>query len=213
MSRFLPLSALVLVLAAGSAAIAQQPGPGPGSPPPFRGGHGPGGFGPGAGFGLLEFDTNADGKLTKAEFDNAQRTRFNAIDANKDGFAVPEEMRASIEARRAEGEKARFAALDTDKNGQLSQSEFETARERGPGPDGPRLRMGRGGPDGPGGPPGFGRGGPGGPGGRIGPDADNDGKISFAEFTARGAEAFTRADANKDGTITIAELQALRGPR
>ena len=28
------------------------------------------------------------------------------------------------------------------------------------------------------------------------------------------AEGFTRADANKDGTVTIAELQALsRGPR
>ena len=203
MKRFLPLTAIVLVLAAGSAAIAQQPG----GPPRLQGGHGP------AGFGLLEFDKNADGKLTKAEFDTAQRTRFDQMDANKDGFTTPEEMRASLESRRANAEKARFATLDTDKNGQLSQSEFEVARERGPGPDGPRLRMGgRGGPDGPGGPgglAGFGRGG-----GRIGPDTDNDGKISFAEFSTRGAEAFTHADANKDGTVTIAELQALpRGPR
>ena len=32
--------------------------------------------------------------------------------------------------------------------------------------------------------------------------------------SARGIEAFTRADANKDNTVTIAELQALpAGPR
>ena len=106
-------------------------------------------------------------------------------------------------------EKERFAALDTDRNGQLSQSEFQAARERGRGPDdGPRLmRGGRGGPP-LGGPAGFGRG------GRIGQDADNDGKVSFAEFSARATEAFTGADANKDGTVTIAELQSLtRGPR
>ena len=37
-----------------------------------------------------------------------------------------------------------------------------------------------------------------------------DGKLTFAEFAARGVEGFTRADANKDGTVTVAELQALR---
>lgn len=195
MKRFLPLTAIVLALAAGSAAIAQQP-----SPPPLKGGHGPGGF------GLLEFDKNADGKLTKAEFEAGQRARFNEIDGNKDGFTTRDEMRALFEARQGNAGKERFAAFDTDKNGQLSESEFAAARERGPGPDGPRMRLG--GPGGPGGPDGFGRG------GRLGPDADNDGKISFAEFSARGSEAFTRADANKDGTVTIAELQALpRGPR
>jgi Ca2+-binding EF-hand superfamily protein len=205
MRRFLPLTALVLVLAAGSAAIAQQPG-GPG--PKFGRGHG---HGP-AGFGLLEFDANADGKLTKAEFDTAQRAHFDQMDANKDGFFTPEEVQASLRARRADMEKQRFAALDTDKNGQLSQPEFEAARERGPGsgPGGPPVRMGgRGGPDGPGRPGGFG-----GRGGRAGPDADNDGKVSFAEFSARGSDAFTRADSNKDGTVTIAELQDIaRRPR
>jgi hypothetical protein len=50
---------------------------------------------------------------------------------------------------------------------------------------------------------------------RAGPaDTDGDGKLTFAEFSTRGIEAFTRADANKDNTITIAELQALpAGPR
>ena len=135
-------AALVLT----GAAVAQLPGP-----PLLRGDHGPGGF------GLLEFDRNTDGKLTRAEFDAGQRARFDEIDANRDGSATREEMQASFEARRARAEKDRFAVLDTDKNGQLSQSEFDAGRDQGP-PGGPdelrlRLRIGGGpGPDGLGGP-------------------------------------------------------------
>lgn len=204
--KFRLLAAAGLALVAG-AAVAQPPG----------GGRGPGGF------GLLEFDANADGKLTKAEFDGAQRARFNRIDANKDGSATPEEFQAArkaeAEARRAEMTKTRFTALDTDKNGQISQSEF-AAGGPAPGRDGgmgPRGHGGRGGPPmadgGPRGP-----GGPGAPSG-AGPqragrqDANTDGKVTFAEFSARGLEGFTRADANKDGIVTIAELQAMRPTR
>lgn len=169
-----------------------------------------------SGFGLLEFDANADGKLTKAEFDAAQRARFNQIDANKDGTATSEEFqtarKAAGEARKAEISKARFTALDTDKNGQISQAEFAAGapgrdgnkggrrsgghRHMGPGPGGPQAAAG---PDGA---------------KRAGrQDADSDGKITFAEFSAGGTAAFTRADANKDGTVTVAELQAMKPGR
>ena len=201
------IAAATLALFAG-AASAQPPGE-----------DGPRGRGPG-GFGLLEFDTNADGKLTKAEFDAAQRARFNKIDANKDGTATSEEFqtsrKADAEARRAEMSKVRFAALDTDKSGQISPAEFAAAgpgrdgykghhrgdrdgrKGAGPGPDGPR-RASADGPDAV---------------KRAGPqDADRDGKVTFAEFSARGAEAFARADTNKDGTVTISELQTLRPGR
>jgi Ca2+-binding EF-hand superfamily protein len=48
----------------------------------------------------------------------------------------------------------------------------------------------------------------------VGPeDVDADGKITLTEFTARSNEAFARADTNKDGTVTIAEIQAKGGPR
>lgn len=199
--KFRLLAVATLAVAAG-AASAQPPAAG-----------GPRGPGPG-GFGLLQFDANADGRLTKAEFDAAQRTRFNTIDANKDGTATAEEFQAArkaeVEARRAEVSKTRFAALDTDKSGQLSQNEFAAAPPRGDGAKGDR-HGGRGhrmdirgggrpllaGPDGASKRAGRG-------------DADADRKITFAEFSARGAEAFAQADTNKDGTVTIAELQAMK---
>jgi hypothetical protein len=193
------LLAASLAVLAGSAA-AQMPS--------LDGGHG--------GFGLLQFDANADGRLTKAEFEAGQRTRFNVLDGNKDGSATPEEIAAGREvegkAQRESMLKSRFTELDRDRNGQLSQAEFlatvEARGDRGagmrggPGP-GPRI-MGRRGPgdpgSGPGNRPAFA--------GRA--DADRDGKLTFVEFIARGTEAFDRADANKDGVITITELQAAR---
>ncbi|RYZ12611.1 MAG: calcium-binding protein [Alphaproteobacteria bacterium] len=178
----------VLALLAGSA-VAQPPA-GPGRGP------GPGGF------GLLEFDGNADGKLTKTEFDAGQRARFDKIDANKDGSITREEraayFKADADARRAEVTKTRFADLDKDKNGQLSQSEFSAGGARADGKGPGRHHGGRsmgGNPE------------------RVRADADKDAKTSFADFSARGAEAFARADANKDGTVTIAELQALKPAR
>ncbi len=181
-----------LALVAGSA-VAQ---------PPAGGGHARG-HGP-AGFGLLEFDANADGKLTKSEFDAGQRARFDKMDADKDGSITREErvahFKATAEARRAEATKARFAELDKDKNGQLSQSEFAAASVRA---DGKAPGRHHGGPR---------MGGPGKP-GRISANADKDTTVTFADFSARGAEAFARADANKDGTVTIAELQAMKPSR
>jgi hypothetical protein len=262
MKRLHSFAAIAATLIVVGAADAQR-GPGPGGPPMPRGMMA-GGFG-GGGFGLLQFDANNDGKLTRAEFDAGQKARFNEADANKDGFIAPEEMRASMMKRRAD---MRFASMDTDHNGQISKAEFEAATTpKLGGPDGGPLHGwgGRphfarfGGPDGRGGGPGMtgprGRGpggqGPGGqgpagqgpdghgPGGflvesgggapkdgspvakpgdaaqrvhRMGPaDANGDGKLSYEEFAARGSAEFTRADTNKDGVVTIAELRAFAG--
>jgi Ca2+-binding EF-hand superfamily protein len=172
--------------------------------------------GRGGGYGMLENDANGDGKLTRAEFDAAQRARFALVDANKDGSATPEEFKTLRDAegqkRQADMTKARFSGLDTDGNGQISQSEF-AVRAKAEDGRGPGFR---GGHDGRGG-----RGHPGKDGGRdggkhpgkIAGDANADAKLTLAEFSARGVEAFTRADANKDGTVTITELQALGAAR
>jgi Ca2+-binding EF-hand superfamily protein len=189
MKRFHLLATAALTLTAAGAASAQI-GP-----------SGPMGRGP-MGFGLLQFDANADGKITKAEMDAGLKARFAEIDTNKDGTATREEMKASMEARRAKMEAARFAALDTDKNGQLSLAEF-TAAHGGPkgGPDG-RRNHDRGEGHGPrhGGGPKADRAGP--PGG-----ASDDHKLTYDAFSKRPLEAFAKADTNKDGMVTIAELQ------
>lgn len=175
-----------------SVAIAQPPGRGPGGA---------------AGFALLQHDANGDGQLTRAEFDTAQKDRFDGFDANKDGSATSAELKASRGAQaiaiRAAAMTERFDELDADKNGQLSRTEFAAGTAPGDR-DGRRGRDGgpRGGRDGPG-PHAME------PAKRA--DANSDGTLTLSEFTTRGAEAFTRADANKDGVVTITELQAM-GP-
>jgi len=205
MKRYvLLLTACTGALALAGASYAQRPGLG-------------GPRGGGGGFGLLQFDTNADGKLTKAEFDAAQHARFNQIDANKDGSATPEEIRTGMEAQakanRETARKAHFAEMDKDKNGQISQAEFLTASEargdRGPrmgGPGGPefasRLVFGL-----PGGP--FGDRGPG---ERRGPRPD--GAQGPGGPPPQGGQPGERqmragpADADGDGKTTFAEFTA-----
>lgn len=184
----------------------------------------PVGRGPEGGFGLLALDGNADGKVERAEVLAAQKTRFDAIDANRDGQAAPEEFKAFHEQARAAGMQEmatrRFAELDKDANGQISKTEFTVGMQAGPdrgGPDkadghrgqGREVRMRGPGP----GPERHGRGpdGKGQPGLRA--DANSDGKVSLAEFSSHAVEAFDRADTNKDGAVTIAELQAMRPSR
>ncbi len=179
----------------------------------------PAGRGPASGFGLLALDANADGRVERAEVVAAQRARFDAIDANRDGQATPEEFKAFHDAARAtrnqEMASQRFAALDKDGNGQISQSEFtagakergdRAGERRGPGRQISMRGSGRG--------PDMHRRGPDGQDQRsVRGDADAVGKVSFAEFSARAVAAFDSADTNKDGVVTIAELQARRPGR
>ncbi|MBI1359539.1 MAG: calcium-binding protein [Alphaproteobacteria bacterium] len=197
------------------AAVAQNfPGP----PPMEAGPHG--------GFSLLRFDANNDGKVTRAEVSTAEKSRFAEADANKDGFVTPDEMRTAMRKHMLE---ARFARLDADHNGQISLAEFEKAMPEGRGPS-PGFAGHRGfrGPemarirdhDGP-------RGSRDAGGRKPGPDADSndapkvrrmgpadangDGKLSYEEFSARSLAAFDRADTDKNGIVTIAELRAASG--
>lgn len=90
---------------------------------------------------VAQHDGNADGRLTWQEFDAFRRSRFDATDANGDGTVDVEEyvqefedrMREEMEQGRGEQveqTRRRFAALDADKDGQVSKKEFDASGER-----------------------------------------------------------------------------------
>lgn len=104
-------------------------------------------------------------------------------DANHDGNIT----RAEWDAARA----ARFTQQDADHNGSLS------ATER------PHWGGNGGQPPAGGQPPGGGQ-----HHGMMNADTNNDGNISRAEYDAQSAAMFQHLDADNNGTITAAELQA-----
>jgi hypothetical protein len=140
-------------------------------------------------------DADGNGVVTSAEAQTHAAAWFARMDANNDGKID----RADREARRS----ARFDRLDVDKNGQLSRAEFSARPQRGPdamsqrGPEeGKRHRWGR-------------RGHRGMMMGRMA-DANRDGAVTQAEFTAAARQRFERMDGNKDGQVTSEERQAAR---
>lgn len=167
-----------------------------------------------------------DGRMgppkTRAELQAKITEHFKQADANKDGAvtkaeadAAREAMKSKFAEHRAERRSEHFAKLDADKNGQLSKEEFSAPRERGDHKDGDRA----GGGDGHGGKHWGHRGMRGHHGamamGMRGPwferaDANKDGKVTLAEASAGPLEMFDKADANKDGTISPEEHQAAR---
>ena len=150
-------------------------------------------------------------------------------DTNKDGTITKAELTAALEARfakmdidkdgkltqadrdamRAQRLDARFAKLDTDRNGQISKAEMAAAQDAR---SEKRAEAGK-----PGGPEGRNWGGRrhGGPGkggmmmgGRA--DANKDGTVTKAEFMAGPMAMFDKADTNKDGKVTADEMKAAR---
>ncbi len=101
------------------------------------GGQGPRGKGPPSPEAIVQrLDTDGDGKLSAAEADNTPRGRlaeyFATIDANSDGYLVPDELEAFAKQRRGtRGKGPRvFAAMDADSNGALSYDEVADAGAR-----------------------------------------------------------------------------------
>ena len=175
---------------------------------------------------------------TRADLEKKIAERFAEADANKDGAVTEAEVKAQAEARRAEAEKkmteARahmFTAMDADKNGQISRTEWdshhagmkakwaerrETAQADGKerremrmkfkdGDKGDRKghrMMHRGGMGG-----GMGWGGFGEKGFETA-DANKDGRITLAEAKAKPLARFDAADTNTDGTLSPDERRA-----
>jgi hypothetical protein len=152
--------------------------------------------------------------VTRAEVIQRSDAAFARLDANHDGRFTREEAQALGQQRREQRRTRMFERLDANHDGQISREEFAQGR-RGPGP------MASGGPDGPPPPGGTGmrrwhhRGGPGMGGGmgmRMGARMFGEaGFVTAEQFRTRALARFDRADADHDGTLTVAERQARRG--
>jgi len=215
----------MLTLIALSAVLMQDP-PAPPAPPAapeihtrfMMMGDGPGGL-----------DKDGDGQISREEFAAPMNDHFARMDKNGDGRLSTEELSAG----RGEGEHV-FMRHPGGEGGQ-GVHRFEMRRPGAPGEGGEEVRtmvFSRSGEGGPGereiiirGPGGEGGprvihlpGGPDGPGehnvivrqfggddGEHKMDADNDGRISEAEFTSPLREAFARMDADHSGFIEEGE--------
>lgn len=160
-------------------------------------------------------DADGNGVLTRAEAQTQAAARFAKLDQNKDGKLDKADRQLAREARKTH----MFERLDANKDGQITKAEFMA--DRGPAKRAPRMAMG--GPDGAKHDgtkhDGKGAGGHrwGGRGGHRGgmmmgkmADANSDGAVTQAEFSAAALKRFDMMDANKDGQVTQAERQAAR---
>lgn len=140
--------------------------------------------------------------ITKADAVKMGDTRFAKMDANGDGMLNAADRTAKMAKR--------FAAIDTDKNGAISEAEFIAMHEARAERRG--ERRGRAMERGMMGARGGHKGGHGG--GAMAmmkrADTNNDQAVSQAEFRAAVEARFAKADANNDGTISAEERQANR---
>ena len=68
---------------------------------------------------------------TRADVEAKVRDRLGRFDTNKDGTVTADEMKAFAETRMKMRNDERFAAMDTDKNGNISRAEFDAHHKNG----------------------------------------------------------------------------------
>lgn len=142
--------------------------------------------------------------MTRADVEAKVRERFAKADLNRDGAVTTEEVKQAAEQRRVERRGKIFDRLDADRNGQISRAEFEAAA--GQRAEGGRGQMMR---------------------KRMmmrhamrarmmggamfaRADANKDGRVTLPEVLNPTLERFDRADANRDGTVTPEERRDAR---
>lgn len=173
-----------------SAALLQEPPapPAPPSPPEVRfmmmGPHGHGAM-----------DRDGDGQVTREEFTAPMAEAFARMDRDGDGRLSGEELAAR------HGDGAHDVMIR--RGGEPGMHRFEMRRSHGPAAPGERHEFVIRGPGGEGGPHVFHFDSAEGPAHRM--DADGDGRVSEAEFTARLREAFARMDADRSGFLEESE--------
>lgn len=76
------------------------------------------------------FDTDKDGKVSRAEMEQAQAEHFARADKDGNGTLSLPEFEAAQEAQRQEMLKRRFTRLDRDADGQVSAEEFKAGQKQ-----------------------------------------------------------------------------------
>lgn len=100
---------------------------------------------------IHDYDSDHDGKVTRAEFDAVRVTRFKATDANGDGWVsedeyvgeyqgrleqqlaesgLSEEKKTEERQRQIRQAHVRFGVLDKDKDGKMVQAEYDASGAR-----------------------------------------------------------------------------------
>ena len=125
--------------------------------------------------------------LLRASFITTMDGEYRKIDANKDGQITRAEVdafqKAAIKLQVETRRRAVFAALDADRNGQLSPAEFSKEP----------ISLPRNNPD-----------------VIMQFDTGRDGKVSLIEHRTATLANFDRLDADKDGVVSAVEMKAMQ---
>lgn len=123
--------------------------------------------------------------LPRAQFIADMDGQFRKMDADKDGqltrLEIEQFQKAIIVAAAQARNRQLFAALDTDKNGQISPTEFLRVPMNTPAANPLQI---------------------------LGFDSGRDGKVSLLEHRTATLANFDRLDTDKDGNVSLAEGRA-----
>ena len=139
--------------------------------------------------GMMRFDSDKDGRLSRAEFVAAQRSmadRFDKMDVNKDGYVD----RTDMQARMAQQHAAFFSGADANRDGRVTRDEFIV--EHGARSAERRAQWAKRGE-------------------AAGKQKPMRQPPTDQQQIERAGTRFDQLDANKDGALTRAEFDAFKG--
>ncbi len=156
-----------------------------------------------------------DAPVTRAEVEAKVKTMFASVDANHDGTVTKAEADGAREGHMKSMRDAHFASMDANKDGSISRAEFDAAHT-GPEMGGiAHENHQAAAKDHGGGHHKMGKGGHDrmamrmdGAGMFERADADKDGKVTLAEALSKPLAHFDAADTNHDGTLSAEEHMA-----